>query len=114
MNATPAAAHADVLREFIADSLALWRVAGSVEAGEAPAVAVIRAAGGTIVRIERPAAVDMPAVDIPFRWLVRSAAGGADRTRPCASLVGLLNALRSALDVDRGGAVRIAPAPTAR
>ena len=101
--------HDDVLREFIVDSLALWRVAGSVEAGDAPAVAVIRAAGGAIVRIERPAAVD-----VPYRWLVRSANSGAERARPCASLVGLLNALRSALDVDCGSAVRIAPAPASR
>jgi hypothetical protein len=36
-----------------------------------------------------------------------------ERSRPCASLVGLLNALRGALDVERGNAVRIAAAPSA-
>ena len=110
MSETPAPVHDDAhrVRELLADSLALWRVAGTVVAGDAPVVAVIRAADGAVVRIERPVEVDMP-----FRWLVRST-DNADRARPCASLVGLLNAVRSALNVDRGGAVRIAPAPAAR
>ena len=109
MNANPAvhSAHGNDarVRDFLADSLALWRVAGTVEAGELPVVAVIRAGDGAIVRIERPEQ------DMPFRWLVLAGAAGASRTRPCASLVGLLNAVRHALGVDRGGAVRIAPAP---
>ena len=105
MNSGSAADPAQV-REFFADSLALWSVAGSVEAGAAPVVAVIRAGGGT-VWVERPAG------DAPWRWFVRWR--GADmreeRSRPCASLVGLLNAVRGALGVERGNAVRIAPSP---
>ena len=110
MNAAPHLAHGDDgrVRDFLADSLALWRVAGTVEAGEAPIVAVIHTGAGAIVRVARPAQDDMP-----FRWLVHAGDVGTERLRPCVSLVGLLNALRSALDVDRGGAVRIAPAPSA-
>lgn len=92
----------DRVRTFLADSLLLWRVSGTVETGEAPVVVVIRAADGTLVSIERPAE------GMPFRWIVRS-----DRARPCASIVGLLNAVRSALGVERGSAVRIAAAPPA-
>jgi hypothetical protein len=110
VSANPAAsvAHDDDarVREFLADSLALWRVAGTVEAGESPVVAVIRAGADAIVWVERPAQADMP-----FRWLVRSRSGGSERARPCASLVGLLNGIRSVLGVERGDALRIAPGP---
>ena len=109
MNVNPAANAAhdnDVrVREFLADSLALWRVAGTVEAGEPPVVAVIRAGAGAIICVERPLQEDMP-----FRWLVRARGPGTEHARPCASLVGLLNAIRRALGVERGAAVRIAPA----
>ena len=88
----------DRIREFLKDSLALWRVGGRVEAGEAPVVAMIRADNGTTVRVERRSA--------PFRWLVH-----AERPRPCTSIAGVLNALRSALDVERGSAIRVTPAP---
>ena len=101
------------LRNFVADSLALWRVAGTVEPGEGPVVAVVRADDGAIVWIERPSG-EAP----PCRWLVRwrgagEAPGGPReaRPRPCASLVGMLGALRGALGVNRGSAVRIAPVP---
>lgn len=92
----------DKISAFLADTLVLWRVSGTVETGEAPVVAVIRAAEGTVVTIERPAE------GMPFRWIVRSG-----RARPCASIVGLLNAVRGALGVEHGSAVRIAAsAPT--
>ena len=108
MNAGSAASVArgrdERVRAFLADSLALWRVAGTVDAGEPPTVAVIRTEAGAIVSVERPAQADMP-----FRWIVR--ARGSERARPCASLVGLLNGLRNVLGVERGAAVRIAPAP---
>ena len=101
------------VRAFLADSLALWRVDGSVEAGHAPVVAAIRAQSGVTISIERPVGEDMP-----FRWLVHSRGGtdgsgnpATERTRPCASLVGLLNAVRDVLGVDRGSALRVAPAP---
>ena len=100
------------LRDFLADSLALWRVAGTVEAGEGPVVALIRANDGTLAWVERPAS-DGP----PCRWLVRwrgaGEAPGAPRElrpRACASVVGMLAVLRGALGGDRGAAVRIAPA----
>jgi hypothetical protein len=86
---------------FLIDSLALWSVEGTVEAGEAPALVVIRADGGAVIRIE-----PLSEPEMPFRWLVRDARDG--RPRPCGSLVGVLNAVRGALGVDRGSAVRIA------
>lgn len=96
------------VREFLADSLALWKVAGTVEAGAPPVFAVIRVSGGATVWVARPVGSDMPC-----RWFVRwrSPAMHEERSRPCASLVGMLNAVRGALGVDSGSAVRIAPAP---
>ena len=97
------------LRAFLADSLDLWRVRGTVDAGVAPAVAEIRASDGTIVSVERIADKT-----IPFRWMVRRRRPGApheERPRPCGSLVGVLGALRTALGVDRGSPLRIAPSP---
>ena len=107
MNANPSAAAARV-REFLADSLALWAVDGAVEAGAPPLVAVIRTAAGTVAWVERPAADD-----VPWRWFVRWRSPGMqeERSRPCASLVGLLNALRGAFGVERGSAVRVVAAP---
>ncbi|MGZ5090846.1 MAG: hypothetical protein ACXWCY_05140 [Burkholderiales bacterium] len=105
----------DRLLAFLGDSLELWGVNGTVEPGEAPTVAAIRAHTGTIVWIERICATDML-----FRWAVRwrsagDVPGGARelRPKPCSSLVGLLSAVRSALGVDRGSPVRIAPEPGA-
>jgi G3E family GTPase len=102
----------DSFRTFLAETLALWGIDGAVEAGDAPVVATIRTQTGAIVWIERAEA------GTPFRWLVRwraagEAAGGPREQRPraCASLVGLLAALRSALGVERGAAVRVAAAP---
>ena len=98
----------DLLRTFLSDTLAMWGVAGTVECGEAPVVALIRTQEGTVVWIERGGA------ELPFRWFARWRAAGdaedAAHRRPCASLVGLLSALRRALAVDRGSAVRVASA----
>ena len=100
------------LRAFLADSLELWHVAGTVQAGQAPVVAEIRTTSGALVWVER--AGD----DTPFRWFARwrgagDAPGGGRGLRPraCGSLVGLLGAVRDALGVERGSAVRIVPAP---
>ncbi|MBM3343235.1 MAG: hypothetical protein FJY56_14150 [Betaproteobacteria bacterium] len=100
------------LRAFLADTLALWGVAGDVQQGRGPAVAEICTANGALVWIE-PASDDAP-----FRWQVRwRAAGEAPgaprevRPRACSSLVGVLAAMREALNVERGSAVRIVPAP---
>jgi hypothetical protein len=95
---------------FLADSLALWNVDGVVEAGALPVVVVIRSNAGATVWIERPAGAEAP-----WRWFVRWRTPDMreERSRPCASLVGLLNALRGALGVERGNAVRIAAAASA-
>ena len=102
----------DRLRAFLAQTLALWHVHGVVEAGAPPCTAVIHAANGTIVWIERG---EDPAV--PFRWRVRwrragDASGGRERhPKACASIVGVLAALRTAFGLERGHALRIAAAP---
>ena len=102
------AGHGERVREFLADSLALWMVEGTVEAGALPVVAVIHACGGTTVWIEHPGGNE-----VPWRWFVRwrSPDMRDERARPCASLVGLLNAVRGALGVARGSALQIAAAP---
>ena len=100
------------LRVFLTDSLALWRVSGVVRAGTAPVILEINTADGAIVWVERASN------DTPFRWYARwrregDQPGGVRELRPraCGSLVGLLGAVRDALGVERGGAVRIVPAP---
>ena len=95
------------LRAFLAESLELWGVEGTVREAEAPFVAEIRASDGTTISIERISEATMP-----FRWLVRARQLGdtrEPRARPYGSLVGVLNAMRAALGVDRGSPVRIAP-----
>jgi hypothetical protein len=84
---------------FLTDSLALWGVEGTVERGEPPALAVVRAAGHTLY-------VERAPQEIPFRWLVRD-----ERSTPCGSLLGVLTVLRRTLGVERGTAVRVAPRP---
>jgi hypothetical protein len=103
----------DRLHAFLSDSLALWHVEGVVEAGQSPVVGIVRTHPGAVVWIER-----VSGADVPYRWAVRSRTAGAApggprevRAKPCASLVGLLKALRDALGVERGSAVRIAPPP---
>ena len=105
----------DSVRALLSDSLQLWGVEGMVQPGETPVLAVIRAATGTIVWIERVSAGDMP-----FRWAVRSRAAGdapgdAREIHPkaCSALAGMLKAVRNALGVDRGSPIRIAPQPHA-
>ena len=80
--------------------------------GEGAVLAEIHAANGALVWIERGGH------DTPFRWFVRwraagEAPGGVRELRPraCSSVVGLLAAMREALGVERGSAVRIVPAP---
>jgi G3E family GTPase len=106
---------ADVLRSFLAETLQLWSVGGAVEAGDGSTAAIIRTHAGAIVWIERAPSA------IPFRWLVRWRDAGdppdgprEQRPRACASLVGLLAALRGALGVERGAPVRVSPAATQR
>lgn len=101
------------LEAFLAECLVLWGVAGTVEGGNDSVAAVVHAKDGTILWIERLIAED-PAAN----WLVRvrpvdAAPGSAREQRPrrCGSLVGVLKALRTALGVDRGSALRIVPPP---
>jgi hypothetical protein len=116
VNAAPADARASAddhrIRAFLAESLALWKVEAIIDATTPPGVAVIHAQSGMHIWVERAE----PA--LPFRWWVRSGpvadlsqAHPLLRPRPCGSLVGLLTAIRSALGVERGRAVRVIPAP---
>src|SRR5688572_693189 len=102
---------ADALRDFVAKTLELWDIDGTIEACEAPAVTLIRTAGGALVWVDRAEA------GVPFRWFVRSRAAGEPpggprerRPRACASLVGVLSAMRMALGVERGSGMRVAAA----
>lgn len=104
--------HDTALLAFLADSLALWDIDGEVQPGTGSMVAEIRTSNGVWIAIERAPA------DTPFRWLVKwrnagEAPGGIRELRPraCGSLTGLLAAMREALNVERGSAVRIVPAP---
>jgi len=87
---------------FLDDTLALWGVTGTAQSAESPLVASIPAADGSTISIG-------PATEGPFRWLVHVP---GRRPRPCASLVGVLSALRGALGVERGNAVRVVPPST--
>ena len=97
--------------QFLVDTLELWRVEATVEAARAPCVAVVRVDKRAIAWVERAAPTDMT-----FRWIVRFAIDSLSdptkaRARPCSSLIGLLNALRIGLKVERGSALRVAGAP---
>src|ERR671916_485685 len=94
--------NAPEFRAFLTDTLALWRVDGIVESGDAPIVAVVRGQGAIAWIEEAPA-------DAPYRWGVRwrsanESPGGTRELRPrtCGSIVGVLSALRTAFDLDRG------------
>jgi G3E family GTPase len=102
-----------LFRDFLRDTLDLWRVRATVEPGEAPIVATISTEDGARLWIERQAQ------GAPFRWRLRCREAGASegspreqRPRPCASISGVLNAMRLALGIDRGTPVRVA-APVA-
>lgn len=83
------------LRDLLADSLALWGVAGRVSVAE-DGVAV--AADG--VRLVIAAAVPG---DDPIRWwVIRNG-----RKRPCPSVLGLLRTVRNALGVPGASPARL-------
>lgn len=96
---------------MLADSLAMWDIVGTVEVGEPPTAAIVRTAGGRIAWVE--ASCD---ANTPFRWIVRwceenDPAGASPPSRVhrgCASLVGVLGALRGAFAVQLGCQVRVA------
>jgi len=94
---------------LLRDSLALWRVDATLDAGQAPVVAVIRTPAGACVHVEAAAPGDAP-----VRWWVRWREGGGPegapaRARPCASAVGLLRTVRESLGADGGMRLAIAP-----
>jgi hypothetical protein len=102
----------DQVRAFLAETLDLWHVRAVVESGAPRSTAVIRAENGTVVWIERPGEPG-----VPFRWHVRwrragDLRGGREHhPKACASIVGVLAALRTAFGLERGQALRIAAAP---
>jgi hypothetical protein len=90
----------DLARELLAESLAAWRVAGSVE----------RAADGALVISgnRKEIRIDRAPPHLMFRWMV--AVDG--RKRGAISLVAVLRQVREALDPDyAANRVRIAIAP---
>ena len=91
------------VRAFLAATLKVWGVEAALEPLPAPKLARILGDGGPELTIER--AHELPG----FRWIVSTqAAEGTAHARPCASLVGLLGALRRALGVAAGSSLRIA------
>ena len=96
MSAVPS----DLARELLAQSLAAWRVAGSVaRAGDG---ALVIDGNGKDIRIERAPPHSM------FRWTVTV----DGRKRPAISVVAVLRQVREALDPRyAANRVRIAVAP---
>jgi hypothetical protein len=93
-------APSDLSRELLAQSLAAWRVAGSVERASDGALVI----GGNAkdIRIERASP------DLMFRWMVTI----DGRQRPAISLLAVLRQIREALDPGyAANRVRIAVAP---
>lgn len=89
---------AERLHELLAASLPAWRIAGEVRRGADGGIIVT--AGGQSIRITPMQA------GTPFRWMVAS----AERTRGAASVVGVLRAVRAAIDPQYAPVrLRIAP-----
>ena len=83
------------LRDLLADSLALWGVAGRVSVADG-GVAVVTADMSLVV-----ARAD--AGEDPIRWWVTR----DGRRRPCPSVLGLLRTVRNALDVPGAAPARV-------
>jgi hypothetical protein len=97
------AANSAPVQALLADSLALWQVKGMAAAGQPEAEAMIRSFDGTVVWVIRARAVEHP-----IRWWVRwQMPDGTTRSRPSASVVGLLRSVRDALNVDIDSRLRI-------
>lgn len=84
-----------VIRSLLTDSLALWRVQGTVQ----------ETADGYAIFVGARQVAHIAAGRVS-RWVV-VAEGGPPRE--CASIVGVLSAIREALEVSAGAALRIAP-----
>lgn len=97
---------------FLALTLEIWGVEGSVDAASPAAVAVVTARDGAVrVLVVRASSDD------PFRWyLCRGRLGEDGKTvsdglcRPCGSIAGVLAGLRRMLDLRQGAATRVARA----
>jgi hypothetical protein len=93
-------ANLDLARELLAQSLAAWRVTGSVE----------RASDGALVIVgsRRSVRIDPAPPDVIFRWMVTT----DGRKRGAISLVAVLRQVREALDPGyAANRVRVAVAP---
>jgi hypothetical protein len=101
------------LQALLDDSLAMWNVPAVVGVDESLFVAIVITTDGRRASVE--ACCDP---STPFRWIVRwcdangaaDAAPGGQFHRGCASLVGVLSALRGVFEVHLGDPVRIASA----
>src|SRR5262249_8255342 len=76
----------ELVRELLTQSLAAWRLSGSVEQSDDGAINV--AGDGVDIRVERAPP------DLPFRWMVTS----GRRKRGAISLPAVLRQVREALD----------------
>ena len=85
------------LRTFLADSLALWNVEGTIECSVPPVVAVLHVG-------ERRIYVERAPSNIPFRWLVRETG-----VRMCSSLVGVVTELRTLLSIAQSTPPQVGP-----
>jgi hypothetical protein len=85
------------LRALVADSLALWGVAGVRVAVEGDGIG-LTAPDGTALRV-RPA----PSGERPVRWWLER----PGQRRPCTGALGLLRGLRNALGAGDGGVQRL-------
>ncbi len=90
----------DPIGELLAQSLVVWRIAGSIErAGDS----ALRIHGGT-----KEIAVERAPSDLPFRWIVEV----EGRRRGALSIIAVLRQIRAALDPDYAAKrVRISVAP---
>jgi len=91
------------LRALVADSIAVWGIAGARVVVEGDGIAV--GAAGLALRI-RPAAPE----ERPLRWWIER----PGQRRPCTGTLGLLRGLRNALGAGDGLPSRLRVAPTDR
>ena len=90
----------DPIGELLAQSLAAWGIAGSVECTSGGAFRIH--AGASEISVERAP------TDLPFRWMV----GIDGRRRGAVSIVSVLRQMRAALDPGYAAKrVRVAVAP---
>ncbi len=91
------------LGALLAESFRLWGVEARVGAGQDAGELVVEGAGQRL-RIRRD-----PGNDLIGWWIARTTAGplGTGPERPCTSVLGVLKAVRAALDGEAGPAARL-------